>query len=473
MQNIQFLFLGVLLVILCAIFVAFRVNTLLFGLTWLSFFAVFSSTLLGFAHAFLTGASLEWYTSYHAEVVQYSIFGCLAMLCGIGLGWRAWLPRHALELINARWLNSRFGLFLFAIGVLATVALLPFGKVATLNTGLALLMRFQEFGLVVLLIDSFNRRKWTLILVSFSIYVPLSIAGALASGHTPAKLELLIPAACIVAAWKAFNFRSLVLLAASGMCFFVMFFGWMQSRSEIRSGNLNDLSFQKAAGLFVADFVGHATDIDFDATVVNERIRERIDMTNILSQQVAFQPGAQPFVYGATFLDSAIALVPRAFWAGKPVIAGGSAFVERFTGIRRATDDTTSVGLSYPFEFYANGGTSWVIVGLFIVGFITARLELIFKDRSLSLPQRLALLSVLLTLSGGGQRMDVVLPSIVAGGLAAWTFGFGIEKFQPNFVTFLQGLPRPTPIGINKRRASRTRSNTCEMRPTRLLSESE
>jgi hypothetical protein len=469
MLSTEFLFFGVLLVMLFATFIAWRLQTLFFGFTWLAFFAVFSSSLTAFAHAVLTGAPLGWYTSYHAEVVQYSIFGCLSMLCGIGLGWRAWLPTHAYKFNTQLWINSRFGLFLFATGVIASVSLVILRNVPTLNTALDLLTGFREFGLLVLLVNSLARRQWTLILLVFIIYVPLAIAGALASGHTPAKVDLLVPAACIIAGWKAFNLRSLMLLAGSGFCFFMMFFGWMQSRSEIRSGNLSDLSFKNAAGIFVTDFARHATVINLDSTVVNDRIRERIDMTDILAQQVAFQPDVQPFVYGSTFLDSAIALVPRALWPGKPVIAGGSAFVERFTGIRRATEDTTSVGLPYPFEFYANGGTSWVVLGLFIVGFITARLELIFRDRSLSLPQRLALLSVLLTLSGGGQRMDVVLPSMVAGCLAAWAVGFLIEKFQPNFVIFLQVLPRLTPIRINKRRGS----NTLEMRPTRLLSESE
>jgi hypothetical protein len=453
MISSNFLFVGVMFVISAAIFVAWRVNTLFFGLSWLAFFAVSSATLSAFAHATSTRASMEWYTSYHAEVVQYSIFGCLAMLCGMALGWRAWLPKCKHTLTNPLWINKRFGVFLFVIAVVAAGAQIFLRQVPTLSTGLELLVRFRELGLLVLIVDAINRKNWNVLLVVSALYVPIVLAAALATGHTPAKVDLLIPAACIIVGWGGVRLRSLAIISVLGLCYYIFFVSWMQSRDLIRSGSLEKLGFSEAALTLSEELVTHVLNVTLDADVVNDYIRLRVDMTDILAQQVAFQPNVQPYVYGATLFESGIALIPRALWPGKPVIAGGSLFVERFTGSRRSSDDTTSIGLPYPFELYANGGRSWVVVGLGLIGFGIARLELMCKERRFSLSKRLLMLSVLLTLSAGGQRMDVVLPSLVAGALAAWAVGYAIEKFQPNFATSLEVISNVKSRRLNNRRA--------------------
>lgn len=421
--------LGILCVAAAATIVARRANTLFFGFAWLAFFHVTSATLSGFAHGTLFGAPLDWYTRLHAEVIHYSIWGALAMLLGMSLGWRSWSAHRQIPLSPPQWASVPFGLLLFLIGIVATAALVFLARVPTIGTGLESLTRLRELALIVLLVDAMQRRSWSVVAVCGLFYVPISIAGALASGHTPAKVDLLIPVACVVAGWRQVGMKTLIVLGIAALSFYLLFAGWMSSRVRIRTGELVELSFTDAASEFAGDMVENAAAASFEPNSVNERIRERLDMTDILAFQRNHQPEVEPFARGATFLEAGMAMIPRAVWPGKPVVAGGSLFVERFTGIQRSADDQTSVGLPYPFELYANWGIPGVIIGLFIVGYLVARLELYLMTGTLSLGRRLFWASVLLTLSAGGQRMDVVLPSIVAGALTAGAVGFGLARF--------------------------------------------
>jgi hypothetical protein len=417
-------------------YVAWRSRSLLLGLSWLCFFHVSSATLAAFAHARLLNASFHWFTSWHADVVAYSVVGCLAMLGGMTCG--AGRSGATVAWRRAEWLNARFGGMLFIIGVCATGLLVMFRMVPTVNTGLDLLTRFRELGLLVLLVHAVRTRSYAFLIAAAAVYIPISIAGALASGHTPAKVELLVPAACVVAGFRSVRMRTFIMLAAAGALYYILFAGWLGSRDTIRSGELADLEFTDAAGVFLQELFATSQDVSFEADSVNERLRERIDMTDILAAQRGFQPAIQPYVYGWTFVEAGVALIPRVLWPSKPAVAGGSAFVERFTGIQRPTEDPTSVGLPYPFELYANAGIIGVIVGLFAVGYGCVRLERRLLERAMPLSARLGGLAVLLTLTSGGQRMDVVMPSLVAGAISAWVLGKAIEIFVPKLALSVQ-----------------------------------
>jgi hypothetical protein len=167
-------------------------------------------------------------------------------------------------------------------------------------------------------------------------------------------------------------------------------------------------------------------------------------MSDLLACQFLHQPETEPYAHGKTFLNAGVALIPRALWPGKPQIAGGSEFVGRFTGIVRPEGDTTSVGLPYQFELYANGGPWLVVIGLFAIGYLSGRLELsLFRNFS-SLGKLLALAVATLTVCDGGQRSNVVLPSMVAASLSAYVLGWCLEQIVPEFASGVlgrQGLP--------------------------------
>ena len=109
-------------------------------------------------------------------------------------------------------------------------------------------------------------------------------------------------------------------------------------------------------------------------------------------------------------------------------MAGGSAFVTRFAGLH--WDESTSVGVPYPFELYANGGPWLVVIGLGIIGYIGGRMELKLVLRQKGLGAFWALALATATLSEGGERMEVVGPALVAAALSAFVLGVIVEQWR-------------------------------------------
>ena len=92
--------------------------------------------------------------------------------------------------------------------------------------------------------------------------------------------------------------------------------------------------------------------------------------------------GFVDFARGDTFVQVAVALVPRVLWPDKPFVAGGSALVTRFTGVK--FDENTSVGIGQVLEFYANFGTLGVCVGFLALGWLIAFFDRMAAQRLLS-----------------------------------------------------------------------------------------
>jgi hypothetical protein len=435
------LVIGVVLVLSFAVYTVWRAKSMFLGFTWLAFYYVFSSTLLGFSHAVATGAGLSWFSFYHQRVAEYSVVGCFSMLFGILLATGSKGRTFDILKGDIYWLNVRMGLLLYSIGLSATLLLVFFREVPTFSTALSQLGSFKNVGMLVFVADGMKRNSWSATGWVGALHLLVSVASSLASGHSPFDVNLLFPVVCVLAGARGITIRSLAIFCFAVSTFFLLFAGWMDNRQLIRSGELEKTSFSKASGKLASGFFQSLTDMDLDADSANQRIRERIDMTETLAMQVSFQPEMEPYAHGATFLDAGLALIPRIIWPSKPVIAGGSEFVSRFTGMVRSTEDKTSLGVPYPFELYANGGPVLVVVGLFVLGWLIVRLEIHCIFASTSLANRLSFFSILVTLGSGGQRMDVVVPSLLAGFLTSWVLGHLLERFFPCFSASVQGLP--------------------------------
>jgi hypothetical protein len=154
-----------------------------------------------------------------------------------------------------------------------------------------------------------------------------------------------------------------------------------------------------------------------------------VDQTALLAAQVRHQPVFEPYAFGETAYSALYTLIPRFIWEGKPIVAGGSDFVARYTGVIQPVGDTTSIGVAYPFELYANGGPLTVVVGLGLIGFVSARLELGMLRQPKNLGRFWALALSTAVLCDGGQRTDVVLPALVASIIAAYVIGTLLERF--------------------------------------------
>jgi hypothetical protein len=102
-----------------------------------------------------------------------------------------------------------------------------------------------------------------------------------------------------------------------------------------------------------------------------DRIDLRLNQDYLMGAAVAYlDGGSTQFAYGRTVWDAMIALVPRAVWPNKPVIAGSGNLVSDFTGMRFADD--TSVGIGHVMEAYINFGRTGIIVCFLILGAVVA-----------------------------------------------------------------------------------------------------
>jgi hypothetical protein len=100
-----------------------------------------------------------------------------------------------------------------------------------------------------------------------------------------------------------------------------------------------------------------------------QRIDDRLNQNHLVGAAVNFLgSGAQDFAQGDTLWEALLALVPRAVWPDKPIVAGSGNLVTTYTGISFA--EGTSVGIGQVIEFYVNFGDVGVILGFFVIGMI-------------------------------------------------------------------------------------------------------
>ena len=95
----------------------------------------------------------------------------------------------------------------------------------------------------------------------------------------------------------------------------------------------------------------------------------RLNQNHLIGSAIRYL-GSDPnnYAHGRTIVGAFIALVPRVIWSNKPVVAGGSELVSKYTGMR--FDRNTSVGAGQVFEFYVNFGRQGVVVGFIILGIL-------------------------------------------------------------------------------------------------------
>ncbi|WP_392534634.1 hypothetical protein [Nostoc sp. C117] len=116
-----------------------------------------------------------------------------------------------------------------------------------------------------------------------------------------------------------------------------------------------------------------------------ELIDGRLNLNPQVGESVRYITSGQiDYANGETFLEAAVAVIPRILWPGKPANGGSGDIVSRYTGVKFS--EGTSVGVGNVLEFYLNFGTPGVILGFAVLGTvlrvidITAAKKLLFGD---------------------------------------------------------------------------------------------
>jgi hypothetical protein len=148
---------------------------------------------------------------------------------------------------------------------------------------------------------------------------------------------------------------------------------YMRDRTDIREVVWTGASFDQRVDRLVETF----TEMEwFDVRNDHHlrRIDGRLNQNFLIGAAAAnLEPGVIPFAHGDTIRDAVLAVVPRALWPDKPMVAGSGDLVSVYTGLRFPRG--TSVGIGHVMESYVNFGTSGVAVGLFLIGAMLATVD--------------------------------------------------------------------------------------------------
>ena len=157
-----------------------------------------------------------------------------------------------------------------------------------------------------------------------------------------------------------------------------VFVSYMRDRGEIRAAVWGGQSFSDRL-----DRLGEtmATFEWFDPAKLQhlERIDARLNQNWLVGAAVNRLRETDGYARGDTLWDALMALIPRALWPDKPISAGSGDLVNRYTDIKFA--EGTSVGVGQVLEFYANFGTTGVVIGFAIMGLVITVLDLQAADR--------------------------------------------------------------------------------------------
>ena len=110
----------------------------------------------------------------------------------------------------------------------------------------------------------------------------------------------------------------------------------------------------------------------------SEMMGSRFNMFGTLAHVVSSTPGRIPLWDGETYLPTLVAPIPRFLWPDKPTQDSGQQFGHRFELLDEG-DFATSFNLAQLIELRANFNTGWVLLGMFIIGFIEVFISAPFR----------------------------------------------------------------------------------------------
>jgi hypothetical protein len=163
---------------------------------------------------------------------------------------------------------------------------------------------------------------------------------------------------------------SAVVVLVVGLSTFVTYF---ESRPEIRQSVWGGAPLRDRLST-ITDAASRAHFIDpgnlDDLGALNGRLNQNY-FVGVAADRL--DNGVSDYLHGKSLRDGFEALVPRAAWANKQVVAGSTHMVADATGLN--LDEQTSWGVGNVMEFYINFGWAGIVVGFTLLGFVIAWLD--------------------------------------------------------------------------------------------------
>ncbi len=321
-----------------------------------------------------------WYSNYSPGVVELgfrqSVWAIIAFATG-SAGVAPWIlarVRPVRRSISPEALASREVVVAYlGVGLLFSLVLLPLiAGAATLTAIVSVGRSLIAAGLGVACWEAWRRGSRTLIAwVGAALCLPFLTViteGFLGFGATTAVAVGALLAMFYRPRWKLVLIG--LVLAYLGLSFYV---AYMRDRDDIREVVWGGQSLvNRVEQLYVTVSTSEWFD-PYNSDQLTE-IDRRLNQNYLVGSAVDFlasRPG--DYANGETLWDAVIALIPRAVWADKPVVAGSADLVTRFTGIEFA--EGTSVGIGQVMEFYVNFGILGVVLGFGVLGVLLSIID--------------------------------------------------------------------------------------------------
>lgn len=257
------------------------------------------------------------------------------------------------------------------IGILVYFVISPlFRSVPTLNTAIGALYNFLPIGLIIGLS---NRATSVRSKILVFLYIILIVAWPMISVIRDGFLGFGLTPVLIVGIFFVTRSRNLLftILFSSlmGYIVFSLAISYFSNRANIRnvvwSNSGLDQNIQAFNDQIIGDFKL------FNILDVNQLrlIDGRLTLNYYTGLSIIrIESGNVELVYGQSFADALVAIVPRALWPEKPTIAGGSDRISYFTGLYFAGGSSFAIGIV--MEMYVNFGLTGTIIGFLILGIL-------------------------------------------------------------------------------------------------------
>lgn len=268
------------------------------------------------------------------------------------------------------WMFSRFCLF---GGWLFTYGLSALHSIPSLGAATDAAGTIWMLGVMLGLRSAITERNLKLIgawLAALAVYpvLRLLLGGFLSYGSAAAIIVLSTLTISVKGRWKVT--LGLIVSVYLGLSVFVNYFGHRnQIRHEVWGGAPLEDRVSATLDMF-SNFNWFSTDNRRHVMALDERLNQ-----NFFAGMAAarIEQGRVNYLYGRSLWEGLIALVPRALWPDKPVVAGSPKIVSEMTGLRLS--NTTSFGVGNVMEFQINFGIPGLIIGFFVLGFLIRALD--------------------------------------------------------------------------------------------------
>jgi hypothetical protein len=166
------------------------------------------------------------------------------------------------------------------------------------------------------------------------------------------------------------------------------------------------------------------------------RVDDRLNQNLLVGAAVQYMDaGLARFAYGQTIYQGFIAVIPRAIWPTKPVVAGSGTLVTQYTGIPFA--EGTAVGIGHVMEAYISFGIVGVLCGFAVLGTLIGAIDNAAGRRLRTGDVRgfvMCLLPGLSFLQVGGSIVELT-SSVAAALLAAFLVNRLLKRPQPRAIS--------------------------------------